>query len=303
MDSVLVVQECIHSKVLSKKPGILLKLDMEKAYDRVEWGILLEILRAMSFSDKWKNWIRGCLSLGGKSRFFSGFMIPDSNIVISHIQYADDTLIFFDAESAQVSNIARFLEICDVTLGLKVNFHKSSLVGINVEADMISELAILLGCKVGSFPITYLGLLISYSRLTITIWDIVLKRVQRKLALWKHKYLSIKGRVTLLRTSLANLLVYQMSLIHIPASVAKRLEKMMRDLLWGATIERRKFHLLRWDKVCSPKKEGGLDIRKIFLQGAKNPLGASWPMDLVETLPVSFVHVYREANFFGGFLG
>ncbi|KAL4202821.1 hypothetical protein AMTRI_Chr02g265480 [Amborella trichopoda] len=198
-------------------------------------------------------------------RYFFGFSIPNSEIVIFHLQYADDTLIFCDVESAQISNIARVLEVCEVTLGLKVNFHKSSLVGTNCERELIEDLATLLGCKVGSFPILYLGLPISDLRLTIAVWDIVLERVQGRLALWKHKYLSLGGGVTLLRTCLANLPIYQMSLIHMPASVVKRLEKMMRDFLWGSSDENMKFHLLNWDRVCSPKKEGGLGIRKITL--------------------------------------
>ncbi|XP_020527973.1 uncharacterized protein LOC110007932 [Amborella trichopoda] len=46
-DSVLLAQECIHSRVLSNIPSVVIKLDMEKAYDR----ILLENMKAMGFGD------------------------------------------------------------------------------------------------------------------------------------------------------------------------------------------------------------------------------------------------------------
>ncbi|XP_011627170.1 uncharacterized protein LOC105421439 [Amborella trichopoda] len=61
-DSVLVAQEYIHSRVVSEEPGVVIKLDIEKAYGRVEWSILLEIMKMMGFGSKWRNWIFGCVS-------------------------------------------------------------------------------------------------------------------------------------------------------------------------------------------------------------------------------------------------
>ncbi|XP_011627183.1 uncharacterized protein LOC105421445 [Amborella trichopoda] len=148
-------------------------------------------------------------------------------------------------------------------MGIKVNFHKSSLVTINCGGNVAVNLARVVGCKIASFPIFYLGLPISGTKFPIAVWDKVIERVQIKLDLWKHKYLSLGGRVTLLRSCLANLPVYQMSLIQMPASMGRKLEKMMRDFLWGSNDDHRKFHLVRWDKVCTPKREGGLDIQNV----------------------------------------
>ncbi|KAL4181722.1 hypothetical protein AMTRI_Chr12g272490 [Amborella trichopoda] len=118
---------------------------------------------------------------------FVGFKVFEVGHSVLHLQYADDTLIFCEAEERQVSNVARFLEYCEVALGLKVNFHKMSLIGINCSSAYIQLLASCLGCKVGSFPFTYLGLPISDLRLSILMWDKVVERVQVKLYLWKPK--------------------------------------------------------------------------------------------------------------------
>ena len=37
----------------------MMKLDITKAFDSVQWPFLLEVLRAMDFSDKWREWICG----------------------------------------------------------------------------------------------------------------------------------------------------------------------------------------------------------------------------------------------------
>ena len=49
---VLISNECIHSKKKEKRPGLICKLDMEKAYDRVEWGFLQYLMRRMGFGVK-----------------------------------------------------------------------------------------------------------------------------------------------------------------------------------------------------------------------------------------------------------
>jgi hypothetical protein len=43
----------VHSVHKSKEPGVILKLDYEKAYDKINIEFLLEILRGRGFGDRW----------------------------------------------------------------------------------------------------------------------------------------------------------------------------------------------------------------------------------------------------------
>jgi hypothetical protein len=54
-----------------------------------------------------------------------------------------------------------------------------------------------------------------------------------RLASWKWSYLSKGGRITLIKITLSNLRTYLLSLFPIPAYVAKRIEKIQLDFLWG----------------------------------------------------------------------
>jgi hypothetical protein len=47
-------------------------------------------------------------------------------------------------------------------------------------------------------------------------------------------------------------------------SVAKHIEKLKRNFLWGGLGEEFNFHLVKWKKVCTPIKEGGLGIRNFW---------------------------------------
>ena len=43
-------------------PGILCKLDVEKAFDHVNWGFLMQLLEWSGFFAKWRRWIFFCIS-------------------------------------------------------------------------------------------------------------------------------------------------------------------------------------------------------------------------------------------------
>ena len=60
------------------------------------------------------------------------------------------------------------------------------------------------GCGAGSLPATYLGLQLCLGVASKVLWSPVVERMERKLALWKAKYLSLGGH-TIIKLDLSNL--------------------------------------------------------------------------------------------------
>ena len=110
--------------------------------------------------------------------------------------------------------------------------------------DNAGNLAGILGCGTASIPLKYLGLPLGDPFKVKAIWEDMSEKFARRLAPWRHLYLSKRGRITLIKSTLSNLATYFLSLFPIPASVVKHIEKIQCDFLWGGINEDFKFHLV-----------------------------------------------------------
>ena len=95
-----------------------------------------------------------------EGNYLSGSRIVDGrgeDLSISDLLYADDTLLFCEADIDQLKFISWILMWFEAMSGLKINLFKSEITPIGHVTKLV-ELASKLGCKIGSFPTSYLGL-------------------------------------------------------------------------------------------------------------------------------------------------
>jgi len=93
------------------------------------------------------------------NNIFTGYQVGrDQNLLVSHLQFAYDTLILGDKSWANVRVMRAVLHLFAAISGLKVNFHNSELVGVNMNRSWLVEATEVLNCRVTSLPIMYRGL-------------------------------------------------------------------------------------------------------------------------------------------------
>ncbi|KAK3225983.1 hypothetical protein Dsin_005845 [Dipteronia sinensis] len=86
-----------------------------------------------------------------------GVTFGDNAVHISHIQFADDTIIFLEPNMVYLLNSKRILMCFELASGLRINFHKSCVVRVGKHIRDVKAWARRFKCKKASLPITYLG--------------------------------------------------------------------------------------------------------------------------------------------------
>uniref|UniRef100_A0A2N9HCX4 Reverse transcriptase domain-containing protein n=1 Tax=Fagus sylvatica TaxID=28930 RepID=A0A2N9HCX4_FAGSY len=163
-------------------------------------------------------------------------------LCISHLLYADDTILFCDADLDQLVYVRMVLTCFEAVTGLRVNMAKSEMVPVG-EVQNIAELAESLCCHIGGLPLSYLGMPLGALYKAVAVWNPIIEKLERRLSGWQKLYLSKGGRLTLL----------------------KKLRSCKGTFLWGGMGDVVKHHLVGWDKVCTPKEVGGLGVRSLIL--------------------------------------
>jgi hypothetical protein len=291
LDGVVVLHEAVHELHLKKLNWVILKLDFEKAYDKVKWSFLQQTLRMKGFSEEWRALIHNFVTGGSVAikvnddigRYFQtckglrqgdplspmlfNIVVDMLAIMIEHakvegqiegllphlvygglsiLQYADDTILFMEHDIEKAQNLKLILASFEQLSGLKINFHKSELFFFS-EAQNDAKWAR------------------SVSYLVFGDSDSLLEA---------HACQVEKRRRKTTKTVLTNMVLYMISFFLLPKGVLHRLDYYRSRFFWQEDSEKKKYRLVKWSVVCTPKDQGGLGIH--YLQVKNTTLLGKW---------------------------
>ena len=311
-DNILVAYECFHylRKKKKGKVGYMgLKLDMSKAYDRVEWEFLERLMIKLGFPTIFVRLLMNCVKStsfsillnGQPTRSFTpsqglrqgdplspflfiiraeglssllldaeakreihGLKIGKKVDAISHLFFADDSLLFTRANEDEVDKVLEILSTYEAASGHKLNMEKFEVsFNRNIDQEKQHSLQMKLSFKAVEDHGKYLWLQTFVSGSKKKVFKHIQEKVMKKLKGWKEGFLSHAGREVLIKAIAQAIPTYAMQCFALPSNLLSEMESMFRSFFWGQKKDEKKLVWVAWQKMYAQKKEGGLGMRNL----------------------------------------
>jgi len=147
------------------------------------------------------------------------------------LQFVDDTLFLCDANFVNVVSIKDILRCYELASELKINFQKSKLAGLNVERNFLACYAKALNYTQRKVPFKYVGLEVGGNPRKRQFLEPILHKISKRLSAWWGRFLSMVGRIFLIKSVFNVFPLFYMSFFKIPEAVCKSIINIQRRFL------------------------------------------------------------------------
>ncbi|XP_074337470.1 uncharacterized protein LOC141674663 [Apium graveolens] len=228
-NNIMVAFEVMHymkRKSRGKEAWMALKVDMSKAYDRVEWSFLQATLLMKGIYDAY---------------------------------------IFCNASMECANHVVQLLSLFEKASGQQINVDKSSVFFSNNTCNSLKQdLCHILKCREANDRSLYLGLPNIMGRNKNSIFGYINDKMNERIEGWDKKSLSKGGKEVLLKTKAQSLPNYAMSVFFLPVQLCQDLERLMCKYWWRSSPQKEKgIHWKSWDNMSKKKLEGGMGFRNV----------------------------------------
>ena len=312
-DNILLAYECTHfmkTKRRGKEGYAAIKLDMSKAYDRVEWSFVEKMMRKLGFAERWINLVLNCVTsvqyqvrvngsltdvispqrglrqgdplspylflicaegfsvLLNKAEVegeLEGIRVCQNAPSFNHLLFADDSLVLIKATRESAKSLQNILQLYEVCSGQTINYDKSSVMfSANTRAADRKSVLDELHIRVEAMTEKYLGLPVHVGRSRKATFAYLKDRIWKRIQGWKERMLSKAGKDILIKACAQAIPTFAMSCFDLTKTLCEQMSSMICRFWWAQQDNENKTHWISWEKMTTPKKEGGLGFRDLY---------------------------------------
>ncbi|XP_074292235.1 uncharacterized protein LOC141619108 [Silene latifolia] len=212
-----------------------MKIDLQKAYDSVEWEFLGRMLIALNF--------------------------PTHSLELI-MEY--DLVMFYRGDVPSVLLMLRAFKTFSLASGLIMNQGKSEIYCNGIESQTLTMLIRISGMHRGKIPFKYLGVNIYPKMLGVNDCQCLIDKITTRIRGLGARKLSYAGRVVVIKAVLSTLHNYWARIFILPKTILTRIEFLWRQFLWHGIEMKESPSLVAWDQICKPIKKGGLGLKHLY---------------------------------------
>ncbi|XP_048634963.1 uncharacterized protein LOC125608589 [Brassica napus] len=245
LKNVLLASELVkdyHKEAVS--PRCVLKIDISKAFDSVQWSFVLQSLEAIGIDqavmEKRFKYHPRCKELS-----------------LTHLCFADDLMVFVEGTKVSIEGALSVFEDFAKWSGLNISIEKSTVFMAGVIEEERSRILRNFPFAEGNLPVRYLGLPLMTKGMCKSDYLPVVERVRNRINTWNCRFLSYAGRLQLINAVLMSLVNYWAAVFRLPSQCMKEIEQLCAAFLWsGPALKATELSLHGKVFVNQKKKEG-----------------------------------------------
>ncbi|KAK9228923.1 hypothetical protein WN944_021880 [Citrus x changshan-huyou] len=260
--------EVVHSmrRKTGKRGLMAIKVDLEKAYDWLNWSFIFETLQQTGLPIHLSRLIIECVTSasmnilwngGVTEEFYPGRGIRQGDPLSSYIFMLCIERLGHEISQAVVDGSWK-------PIRLNVASREAKLIGAALGVSITHDLG------------SYLGVPLLHSRVNKATYQSILDKVDMRLSGWNAAHLSFAGRVTLAQSVIQAMPIYAMQTTMLPSSVRHRIDKCCRRFIWDGKSKSHKMCMVGWDKICLPKSRSGLGFKNLEVMNHALLMKISW---------------------------
>ena len=183
---------------------------------------------------------------------------------VSHLLFADDSFLFFRANTIEGSRALEILNLNERASGQSINFQKSSIFfSSNTRWETRRAVCGMLNVTEALDTRFFLGLPAAVGRDKRAIFGYIKTKVWNRMSGWKSRFFSKAAKEILVKIVAQALQTFLMSVFYLALDLCAKLERMLNSFWWGNGRNGEGVKWMSWERLCVPKCQVGMGFRRL----------------------------------------